>query len=326
MLSLQLPTLAAETPAEAAPDSSIEKARASFQQGVQLFNEGSFEAAVAEFRKAYRLAPSYRILYNVAQAYYEIHDYVNSLKTFKQYISDGGSDISASRRAEVEALKQKLEGRIAYLDIRTTVDGADIRVDDVSVGISPLPFPVPVNAGPRRISASKAGYTIATRSLTVAGAERLRVNLNPPELLPHAPDPTSSVVPRNQPAKNAPPNGRGLRTLTVVSWVAAGSCAVATGVFAVLTMAAKKDFDQQLDTFPNTKGSIDSARSRMSSYAALTDGFGAATLAAILVAGGLSLYSELTEPDKSEAHARSTARTSVALLPTLGGMVLSGRW
>ena len=65
--------VAAEAPGRTQTEGNVEKARASFQQGVDLFHEGNFEAALAEFRKAYATAPSYRLLYNIAQAYYEIH-------------------------------------------------------------------------------------------------------------------------------------------------------------------------------------------------------------------------------------------------------------
>src|SRR6266498_3420123 len=78
--------VAAESSGRAQTEGNVEKARASFQQGVDLFHEGNFEAALAEFRKAYATAPSYRILYNIAQAYYELHDYVNALKTYQQYL------------------------------------------------------------------------------------------------------------------------------------------------------------------------------------------------------------------------------------------------
>ena len=152
-----------------------DKARASFHHGVQLYNEGSFEAALAEFRRAYQISPNYRLLYNIAQTYFDLHDYVNSSKNLKQYLQEGGNEIAATRRLEVSDLNQKLEDRIAYLDIVCNLDGADIRVDDLSVGVSPLTSAVPVNAGPRRISAVKLGHPVAARMATVVGREKAKV-------------------------------------------------------------------------------------------------------------------------------------------------------
>src|SRR5256885_2175420 len=96
----------------AAADAPVEEARIRFQRGVQLFHEGSFEAALAEFRKAYQVAPSYRLLYNIGQVHYELHDYVGALKSFRQYLTDGSTDIPADRRVAVEAEIRKLEGLV----------------------------------------------------------------------------------------------------------------------------------------------------------------------------------------------------------------------
>src|SRR4051794_6696164 len=41
-----------------------EEAIARFKRGLELHGEGDFSAALIEFRKAYELAPQYRVLYN----------------------------------------------------------------------------------------------------------------------------------------------------------------------------------------------------------------------------------------------------------------------
>jgi tetratricopeptide (TPR) repeat protein len=309
--------------------STVEKASASFRQGVQLYREGSFEAALAEFKKAYQLRPSYRVLYNIAQTYYELHDYVSASKNIKQYMLDGGNDIDPARRSEVEELNQKLDERIAYLEIITNLDGADIRVDDIPSGVSPLPSPLMVNAGPRRISAVKAGYTTAARSITVAGKDRVKVTLDIPEpTVVHPMERSSATKPspfttQSSPTviKNEAPAHES-RTAWVVSLTVAASCAVATGVFGWLALNAKKDFDNQLNAFPSTKSQIDDSRSKMQAYAYVTDGFAAATL----VSGGVALYMALAGQSESKRSQVSYVRPSVKLTPTLGGMVLHGAW
>src|SRR5688572_7180331 len=100
----------------------VEEARQRFQKGVQLFKEWSFEAALAEFRKAYQLAPSYRVLYNIAQVHYELKNYVDALKAFRQYLNEGAGDVAPDRRAQVEAEIRKLEGRVGYIEVIANVD------------------------------------------------------------------------------------------------------------------------------------------------------------------------------------------------------------
>ncbi len=279
---------------------------------------------MAEFRKAYELSPSYRVLYNIAQTYYELHDYVSAHKTLKQYVQDGGNDIAASRRVQVEQMNQELEERIAHLEIIANVDGAEIRVDDIPVGISPLASSVPVNAGPRRISATKPGYVIAVRSVTVAGAEKAKIVLAIPELVPTRPLEPKVNATQTSPTvihSEAPTQGS-RRTALVTTLAVTAGCAVATGVFGVLALEAKKDFDSQLNTIPTTKGQVDNARAKMQTYAYITDGFGAATL----IAGGVALYFALTGPSEPANKTGSKAHSSVSLTPTLGGMVLHGAW
>ena len=306
---------------------AVEKARASFHQGVQLYSEGSFEAALAEFRKAYQLFPNYRLHYNIAQTYFDLHDYVSSMKHLKQYVQEGGSDLTAERRRQVSELNQKLEERIASLEIACNLDGADIRIDDMLVGVSPLNSAVLVNAGPRRITAIKAGYTVAARMVTVSGKEMAKVSLEvaalakrPAAVLAQsmvaddADDGTPSVVIRNESAKR-PPLKIGLISSTVVM----GGCAIATGIFGVLTLNAKRDFNNELGRIPNTKDNVDSARTKMKHDAYLTDAFGAATL----VTGGMALYFLLSDTGSKKLSGK---KSSVALAPTVGGLLLHGQW
>jgi tetratricopeptide (TPR) repeat protein len=316
LLLLGSPAFAAAPAANANANgngNAVDKARASFHQGVLLYNEGSFEAALAEFRKAYQLNPNYRLLYNIAQTYFDLHDYVSASKALTQYAQQGGAEISAERRAQVRELNTKLEERIAYLEITCNADGAEIRVDELPVGVSPLGAPVPVNAGPRRITAVKPGYAVAARMVTVGGTERVKVALDVTGRATGAADGVAGAALTGQ-ARHQP-----ARVGLITSSVVVGGCAIATTVFAILAANAKTSFEQELDTYPTTRGNVDRARDKMNTYAYLTDGFGAATL----LSGGVALYFLLSDGGSKKP---SSARPSVALSPAPGGMLLHGRW
>jgi hypothetical protein len=226
----------------------------------------------------------------------------------------------------VSELNQKLEERIAHLDIVCNLDGADIRIDELSVGVSPLTSAVPVNAGPRRITAVKIGHPVAARMATVVGREKLRVVMDIPAAPPtqtadsvgaSAAEAATGMPPafvQGERTQKAPVRA-GLITSTVVT----GGLAIATGVFGLLALNAKGDFNHELGKIPNTQNNVDSARSKMKTYAHLTDGFGAATL----VSGGVVLYYLLTDSGSKKS---SSAKSSVALAPTVGGMLLHGEW
>jgi tetratricopeptide (TPR) repeat protein len=323
---LALPMMAARAAGATDNSDPVEKARATFHQGVQLYNEGSFDAALAEFRKAYRLSPNYRLLYNIALTYFDLHDYVSSIKYLKQYVKEGGSDISTERRRQVGELNQKLEERIASLEIGCNLEGADIQVDDISVGVSPIAFPVLVNAGPRRVTAVKLGHAVVARMVTVGGKENAKVFLEfavPVEAQGGEraksrgagdTDGALSTAFKSEPAQKAP-----VRIGLVTSGLVAGSCAIATGVFGVMALNAKNDFGNALNQIPNTKDNIDSARSKVRTYARLTDAFGAATL----ISGSVALYYLLSDPGPKKTSGKTS---SIALAPTVGGLLLHGEW
>jgi predicted ribosomally synthesized peptide with SipW-like signal peptide len=104
-------------------------------------------------------------------------------------------------------------------------------------------------------------------------------------------------------------------------WVALAvttALGIGAGTFALLTQQAKKDFESQLNTFPNSKENIDAARDKMARNAAITDGLAGATV----LAGGLTLYFAFSHPD-DEPEPR---RAQVRVLPTPGGVVVAGRF
>src|SRR5690349_10373833 len=62
-------------PAGDTNEQSSAAARVHFARGVEHYDEGNFDAALAEIERAYQLEPSnYKLLYNLAQVQMERHD------------------------------------------------------------------------------------------------------------------------------------------------------------------------------------------------------------------------------------------------------------
>jgi hypothetical protein len=299
-----------------APPSEVTVAEASqhFTKGVQLFKEWSFDAALAEFRRAYQLAPSYRVLYNIAQVNYELHNYVEALKGFRQYLSEGGSEIPKDRQTQVEAEIRKLEGRVGYLEVTSNVAGVQVSVDEVPMGTLPLRTPIMVNPGVRRVSASKIGYAMTARNVTITGGDHSQVQLELNEIT------QVRVVREEAKGGNARPPERS-RTAMWVSLAATGALGATSGVFALMAHSAKQDFENELATYPNTKEQIDDARSKASLYGGLADGFAVGAI----VAGGATLFFALTGGSSSSA-ASAPPPKRIAFTPTLGGIVAVGEF
>lgn len=278
-------------PATAPPPGAVEKAREHFSRGLARFREGVPEAALAEFLRAYELAPSYRLHFNIAQVHYELRNYVGAQRVFRRYLAEGGAEIPADRRAQVEGELSKLEALVVQLSIKTSITDAQIAVDEVDVGkVGPANLVViGVNPGVRRVTAAKPGYLPATLTVTALPGERRRLafELTPvaaPVVLAklHEPGPTNlvaSAAPPPAPASNP----------RLKSWVSFGTTAafaISTGVFALATRNAHDDFEDQLARVPNDQGTIDKARTKMKRLALVTDLLAAGTA----VSTGVFLY------------------------------------
>ena len=143
--------------AEGPSADDIADARARYKRGMDLYQDGAFDAALVELQKAYDTAPSYKILYNIALVQLQLNDYAGASRAFSKYLEDGGKKLDAKRRAEVERELKKLEGRIARVNLTVNVEGADVFVDDALVAHTPLSGPLLVNSGKRKISGPRRG-------------------------------------------------------------------------------------------------------------------------------------------------------------------------
>jgi hypothetical protein len=315
-----------------AGDDDTAKAAVRFQQAVELYREGSYEGALAEFRKAYQVKPSYRVLYNIAQTQYALHDFVGAHKSLMQYSAEGRGEIPSDRRAQVDEMEAKLEERIAQLQILTNVTGADIRVDGISVGTSPLPGLVSVNVGTRKVSAFKTGAPEAVRTVNVAGKESVKVEFQIDESIvtsaasaPGAVPASARLSEKTQPRavsliKTTQPPVTPGRTGLIVSLSTTAAFAVGTGVFGYLALNAQKDLKDQVNTYPNSKANIENARTRSKNYGYVTDALGAATL----ISGGVALYFVLSHSGASPKPKSGKAIEAIVVAPTVGGIVLQG--
>ena len=170
---------AAAAPAPESPK-AIAEGRQHFSRAVDLFKDADYRAALIEFRRASEVAPNFRIMYNLGQTYYELQDYVGALRSFQAYLDQGGKQVPAARRAQVEADIEKLKARVAYVTVTTDPPGADVTIDDVSIGKTPMTEPFWVSAGRRKIAATLNGHTDATQTVDLAGGDKSEVKLSLP--------------------------------------------------------------------------------------------------------------------------------------------------
>ena len=279
------------------------EARSRYKKGLELYDEGAFDAALIELQRAYDLSPSYKILYNVGLVYLQLNDFAGSLRNFKKYLDDGGKKIDQRRRAEVEKEIGKLQGRVASVELSVNVDGAEVSVDDLDVGETPLDKPLIVNAGKRKISVQKSGYARATKVVVVAGGDTTKLTLTLESGSSAAAPPGNADKPgaaaKGKSAKGKPESGPS-RPIPWLWWGVTGGLVAGTTVAGVLTLGAQSDLDGKKQ-HPSGKADLDDAASKMRTLAIVTDVLLVGSLAAGGYATYLTFFKQPEDPKKDRA-------------------------
>jgi tetratricopeptide (TPR) repeat protein len=298
--------------AQAGETGDVDAGRSHFDRGVEYVQDGDLRAALIEFKRAYLASPNYRVLYNLGQVCNELREYTEAQRYFESYLSDGADEIQPARKREVEALLAKLSGRIATLVLSSNVAGAELFVDDVSVGKSPLTGPVRVSTGTRRVSAAISGRPRITRVVEAAGGDTLPVRL---EFAPNPADAAHSVQ-NSAPDSNRKSDGAG-----PVLWlgISTGVLAVGAGVMSYLAARDSANYQDAVrrKTTPQELDQLDNSATTKALVADIL-------LGATVVAGAATLVFALKDNGTRETESNRNHRASAHLTIGVGALSLSG--
>jgi hypothetical protein len=304
------------------------EAQQRFQRALELYEEGNLDAARTELQRAYELAPNFKLLYNLGQIEFELHDYPAALASFEKYLAEGGAKVPDARRTQVEADVEKLKARVARVDITADVAKADVFVDDVQIGSTPLGHTLVVSAGRRKITVSKSGYLAVTRWVELAGGDSTQVNVELAEPPPNHPTPQAPIAPAAPVRTSATPATLVLDPLhpSVPSdaprgpgvlwggWALAGSLAIAAGVTGALAYSSSRELSDERNQQGASRPELDRRSNEVRDLALATD----ILAGAALVSAGVTLVATLT---RSAPKAPETA--SLRIVPSLREVRLS---
>jgi hypothetical protein len=167
---------AGKAPAQLA-DSLGADAKLDYASGRLLYADGDFQGALVKFRGAYDKSKDARLLWNIAACEKNLRHYASVLRLHRQYQHDGAGVLTASDQAEAAELVATIEPLTAALAVKVNEPGAEIFVDDVLVGESPLDRPVIVDIGVRRVRVHKAEWTETTKEIPVGGSPTLAIDV-----------------------------------------------------------------------------------------------------------------------------------------------------
>ena len=270
-------------PASNSADASMQ-ARGCFQRGLELFDERDLDGAMVEFRRAYELAKSYRILFNLAQVAAERHDYAAALQYFARYVKDGAGQIPPERLRSVEEDVTKFRQRVGQLEVSVAAKDAEVLVDDVSAGWAPLSGPLTVNVGRRRVTIRTKEGVSAPQFVDVPSGERVLVELKPPlagrtkrfsSFLPTAP--SQGNVDLTAPPATRARRSEEMATRVWLAWTVTGLCAAGAVASGLLAYRWEQDLRKQRNSYPVTQQTLADQQAKVRTAGWLTDGLMAGT-------------------------------------------------
>jgi hypothetical protein len=305
--------------AESATIDDVATSHEHFNRGVEYVHDGDLKGALIEFKRAYAVSPNYRVLYNLGQVANALGRYTEAQDYFQRYINDGQEEITTDRKRDVEAHLSKLAGRIATLVLSTNVAGAEIFVDEVSVGTSPLQGAVKVSSGTRTIAAISNGRPRVSQVIDVAGGDTVALQLSfaqSAELTPSPTSPLPSAITSQPQAPSEARRGNPALWLGITS----GALLVGAGVMGYLTIRDAQSYDDAVARKTSVR-ELEDLDSRASTKALVTD----VLLGATVIATGITVLVALSgNSERRETAAKKKPEHGTKVSLGVGSLSVRG--
>ena len=322
-LALTAAALGVVAPASVSAQPVDANVDALIRQGLSLRRHGHDEQAYALFETAWNTSHTPRARAQMGLAAQALGRWPDADRFLRESLSATSDAWITERREVLTRSLSEIDAHLGLLEVRSNIDGAEVRIDGTARGTTPLREPLRLPAGTVAIQLVAPGHLDATRQavLTAGSTTREQIDL---VALPRAvatPAVVTPVVPPNVgpgPVVIAPPRPpphvedpyEGRRSFRRALAFTAGGVAVAGvvmgGVFLALRNGAANEFNaRNADTAPNndcvegsTVASCVEAESSISTQTTLsTVGFVVGGVAAVTSA---ALF--LTMPSRREVE------------------------
>ncbi len=226
-------------------------ARVEFERGLALVAEASYEEALRAFRESYRLRKKPGVLYNIAMCQKALHLYIESVRTFEQYLEESGPDAQPELRREelrrdAEAVLIELKELIGRVAIDEAPHGAAVYVDGELAGTMPLDDPLLVDPGRHTVRIVLRGYEELQIDIVAESGSQVKVRaaLSPLEEEENEPPPAEKVPgPNATPLTTTNTSENRSSGLLIGGSVSAGLGLVAAGFGAYFSVQWRRDMD-----------------------------------------------------------------------------------
>jgi hypothetical protein len=169
--------LARAAPAHAdSPAPAKSEAAERFDRAIRLVDAGDLSGGLAEFQRAYALAPSPVVLYDLGLVSAELQRPVEAARALEKALSDASALKPEERERARKTLAEQGE-KIGRIELIASIKEGSVEVDNIEVAKLPLPGPLEVSSGPHVVGVISSGYAPARREVVVAGKETVKASL-----------------------------------------------------------------------------------------------------------------------------------------------------
>lgn len=155
-------------------------AKADYDAAKLLFEDGDFAGAASKFRQAHDRAKDPRLLWNMAVCEKGLRHYARVQGLVERYLEEGKDMLSAEQTKAARDLRDAVRAFVGSLTL-SVEPGAEITIDGEPMGQAPLARAIPLDLGPHKLTAEKAGFKSVSTAFEIAGGAetKLAVVLRP---------------------------------------------------------------------------------------------------------------------------------------------------
>jgi len=268
------------------------EAKAAYDSGRLLFEDGDSSGALAKFSHAYDLSHDPRLLWNMATCEKELRHYARASTLVARYLKEGDSGISPEQRRSALDTQNALRAFYVKVELKGAPAGATVLVDGSRAGQVPLGEPLLLDLGTRTLRVEQPGFEPSESTLEVAGGGELEVTVTLKRSAVVGPAPARLSVESSGATDIVALDGKVMGSQHWEGPVTIGEHTVR------VTGAHKKPYESRVQLLPGSTRSLqitledEAHRSNLWFWVA-----GGAAVAAGAVVGGYFLFKEGSHPE-----------------------------
>ncbi len=169
-----VPAVASAQPTGSIRDSLPSDAlKKKWDEGVDSFKDGTFDAALVEFKAVYEATKNPRILYNISVCHRKLSQFSQAITALERQLTfrDELSDKEVER---AEELLELLKPTVTPLEIKVDQEGAKVVLNGVELGQTPLLGPVTAHVGNNVLEITKPGFRTLQRKFQLPRGDKPR--------------------------------------------------------------------------------------------------------------------------------------------------------